>query len=288
MILILGTGYVAQAFARELSSRSLDYDMMNRRVLDYPSFSTLAARLNFKSPDLLINAAGFCGTPNVDEVESRQAEAILSNVVLPTTISHAAALMHIPWIHISSGCIFDGASPDGAWTECDTPNFGFDNERHSFYSATKELAERAISGISNCYVCRLRMPFDNVDHPKNLLTKLASYAQVYDSPANSLSHLGESVRACVDLWANRMPAGIYNIVNPGTATNREIVGMIQEILKPNRDFCWWTSDAAFYRIGAKAPRSNCVLSPSKLLAAGIQMRDVREALADSLKNWKAQ
>jgi len=238
MILILGTGYIAQAFANELWSRKLDYEMLNRRVLDYPNFSTLAARLNFKSPELLINAAGFCGTPNVDEVESRQAEAILSNVVLPATISNAAALMHIPWIHISSGCIYDGASPDGAWTERDTPNFGFDNERHSFYSATKELGERAIGGVSNCYVCRIRMPFDERNHLKNLLSKLQRYPQVYDSPANSLSHLGESVRACVDLWAGRAPTGIYNVVNPGAVTNREIVGLIQKILKPNRDFRW--------------------------------------------------
>src|SRR2546425_908346 len=34
--------------------------------------------------------------------------------------------------------------------------------------------------------------------------------------------------------------------------------------------------------------SNCVLDTTKLLAAGITMRPVLEALEDSLRNWKAE
>jgi hypothetical protein len=38
---------------------------------------------------------------------------------------------------------------------------------------------------------------------------------------------------------------------------------------------------------AKTPRSNCVLDSSKLLAAGIVMNEVHDAIAKALKNWKA-
>src|SRR5438552_3871610 len=286
MILILGSGYIGQAFTRELKRRNLLFEIDNRAVFKYTEFSSLSTYLANERPDLVINAAGFCGQPNVDECENRKSETLTANVILPALIAAACEQQFVSWIHVSSGCIFDGPSPDGAWTERDVPNFSFENKRHSFYSASKALGERAISRISNCRICRLRMPFDENDHPKNLLSKLQSYARVYDSPANSLSRRGDCVRACVDLWDKGAPAGIYNVTNPGAVTNRQIIGMIKDILKPNRKFEFWQSDATFYAVAAKAPRSNCVLSPAKLLAAGIEMRPVEQALTESLQNWK--
>ena len=61
---------------------------------------------------------------------------------------------------------------------------------------------------------------------------------------------------------------------------------IERILKPNRRFEFWENDEEFYRVAAKTPRSNCVLDISKLLAAGVKIRPVEEALEDSLKNWR--
>ena len=61
--------------------------------------------------------------------------------------------------------------------------------------------------------------------------------------------------------------------------------MIERILKPNRHFEFWKDEEEFYRLGARALRSNCVLDVSKLLVAGIKMRPVEEALEDSLRNW---
>jgi len=289
MILILGSGYIGQAFARELKSRKLDHAVLSRGEFDCTHFGTLSARLTLKCPELLINAAGFCGQPNVDEVETRQADAILSNVVLPRVVADACALMQIPWIHTSSGCVYDSAhchQPPEGFSENDTPNFSFRNPPCSFYSGTKSLAEEAIAGSSNCWICRLRLPFNEVPGPKNLLTKLQEYVQIYDSPPNSLSHLGDAVRACVDLWEKKASPGIYNVTNPGAVTNREIAGLIKRILNPMRDFQWWQDEATFYRFGAKAPRSNCILSTAKLEAAGIKLRPVMEALTWSLEHWQ--
>ena len=41
-------------------------------------------------------------------------------------------------------------------------------------------------------------------------------------------------------------------------------------------------------MAAKTPRSNCVLDVSKLLAAGVKIRPVEEALEDSLRKWKPE
>ncbi len=77
------------------------------------------------------------------------------------------------------------------------------------------------------------------------------------------------------------------MVNPGWVTTRQMIEMMQRIIKPERDFEYWKSEAEFLRRGAKAPRSNCILDVSKLLALGIKMRPVEEALEDALLRWQA-
>ena len=104
---------------------------------------------------------------------------------------------------------------------------------------------------------------------------------------NSISQVEDFVRACLNLWERRAPFGIYNVVNPGVITTRQVVEMIQRILKPARRFEFWRNDGEFYRFGARTPRSNCILDASKLLAAGVEMRPVEEALEDSLRNWRS-
>ena len=75
------------------------------------------------------------------------------------------------------------------------------------------------------------------------------------------------------------------MTNPGFVSTRQVVAMIQRILNPRRPFEFWAGDQEFYRLGAKTPRSNCVLDVSKLLAAGIKLRPVGEALRDALQKW---
>ena len=88
--------------------------------------------------------------------------------------------------------------------------------------------------------------------------------------------------------SGRAPFGAYNITNPGFVTTRQVVEMIQKVLKPNRPFDFWQSDEEFYRVAAKTPRSNCVLDVSKLLSTGVKLRPVREALEHSLQHWKPE
>ena len=75
---------------------------------------------------------------------------------------------------------------------------------------------------------------------------------------------------------------------PGFVTTRHVVEQIEKILKPKHKFEYWSSDAEFYKVAAKTPRSNCVMDVSKLVAAGVKIRGVEEALEDSLRNWKPE
>ena len=301
MILLLGaSGYIGEAFARELQRRKWPFTPVSRKDVDYTRFDVLMGFLKKNKPEFVINAAGYTGKPNVDACEIAKADTLAGNTLLPQTIAHACAAIGIPWGHVSSGCIYSGAKiavngqmraekdltrPDlrslvekspaaiHGFTETDTPNFSFRDPPCSFYSGTKALAEEAIAGIGQSYVWRLRIPFDEFDGARNYLSKVQRYPKVYDN-VNSISHRGDYVRACLDLLERRAPFGTYNITNPGFVTTRQVVEMIQKILKPKRKFEFWPNDEEFYRVAAKTPRSNCVLDVSKLLATGVKIRPV--------------
>jgi dTDP-4-dehydrorhamnose reductase len=315
MIILLGaSGYIGHGFVCELERRGWPFIGLSRREVDYTHFSTLLDFLQAQRPEFVINAAGFTGKPNVDACEANRAETLAGNTLLPQTIAHACAVAGIPWGHVSSGCIYSGAkivrdglarvekdltrpelrsladqSPEciRGFTEQDEPNFSFHHRPCSFYSGTKELAEEAISGIGRSYIWRLRLPFDQFDGPRNYLSKLQRYPRAYDN-VNSISHRGDYVQACLDLWERRVPFGTYNIINPGFITTRDVINLIQKILQPNRNFEFWEDDGEFYRAGARVPRSNCVLDASKLLSSGVNIRPVHEALEDSLQNWQPE
>jgi dTDP-4-dehydrorhamnose reductase len=315
MILLLGaSGYIGEAFAKELQRRKKDFLPLSRKQLDYTRFEPLLEFLKSKKPEFVVNSAGYTGKPNVDACEIAKADTLAGNTLLPQTVAQACAAAKIPWGHVSSGCIYSGAkiiesgrtrtekdmarpelrallekSPEKihGFTETDAPNFSFRDLPCSFYSGTKALGEEAILGVGQSYVWRLRIPFDEFDNARNYLSKVQRYSKVYDN-VNSISHRADFVRACLDLWEKRAPFGVYNVTNQGFVTTRQVVDTIEKILKPKKKFEFWKDDAEFYQQAAKTPRSNCVMDISKLLSAGVKMREVNEALEDSLKNWKAE
>jgi UDP-glucose 4,6-dehydratase len=312
MILLLGArGYIGQAFAAELRRRRYPFAPLTRMAIDYTQFDILFDYVHQMTPSFIINAAGYTGRPNVDGCESARAETLAANALLPQTIARVCLMTNTPWGHVSSGSIYNGAKvldsggtriesdlsrqeirwlfeqyPErfSGFTELDEPNFTFLKLPCSFYSGTIALAEEALRTVRECYVWRCRMPFSEHDQPRNFLSKIQYYPKVYDS-VNSLSHVDDFVQACLNLWERRAPFGIYNVTNPGAVTTRQVVALIEQVLKPDRTFEFWKDDEEFYRDGAKAPRSNCILDVSKVLATGVRMRQVHEALEESLRRW---
>ncbi len=315
MILLIGaSGYIGEAFAKELRRRKKEFLSITQRDVDCTRFIPLLEFLKRTKPKFVVNCAGYTGKPNVDACEDHKAETIIGNVLLPQTIAHACATLKIPWGQVSTGCIYNGAkiiennktrietnlaNPEvrklieewpakiSGFVETDEPNFTFRHPPCSFYSGSKALGEEAILGVGENYLWRLRIPFDEFDGARNYLSKVQRYAKVYDN-VNSLSHRADFVCACLDLWERRAPFGIYNVTNPGFITTRQVAALIVKFLKSKRKFEFWENDEEFYKAAAKAPRSNCVLDVSKILATGVKMRPVEEALEDSLKNWKPE
>jgi dTDP-4-dehydrorhamnose reductase len=307
IVLLGASGYIGGVFARELAARGIAFEAPARGQTDYTRFEVLTGLLRRIKPEFLINAAGYTGKPNVDACETNRADTLQGNTLFPAMVAHACAAQGVAFGHVSSGCIYAGAKiggrvekdltrPEwqallkrdpgaiGGFTEEDEPNFTFRRPPCSFYSGTKALAEEALGPAGQHYIWRLRIPFDEWDNPRNYLSKVQNYAKVYDN-VNSLSHRGDFVAACLDLWQKRAPFGTYNLTNPGFVSTRQVVAMIGRILKPARSFEFWAGDEEFYRQAAKTPRSNCVLDVSKLLAAGVKLRPVEQALRDALEKW---
>lgn len=269
------TGYLGSAFCKELSKRNLPFVMVRH------TDQNIELAFKVHRPKLVINAAGFTGIPNVDQCEHPFMHGLVTeaNVVFPANLLRLCQTYNSTLAHISSGCIYNGSVP-GGYTEEDRPNFCFNSPPCSFYSGTKALAESILRPY-NCYIWRLRMPFDEFDHPKNLLTKLLTYPKIYSSGANSISHLGDCVSACLDLWKMCAPFGIYNVVNPGPVSNRDTVAMMY-------GYGQWNRDWEFFAEGefkSEAPRSTTILNTDKL-EEFVFMRMAEQAVIDSIYKWQ--
>lgn len=286
MIYLLGgSGYVGQAYQALLTRKKIPFRNLRRADVDYTDGATLRKALLTDRPEFLINAAGYTGKPNVDACELHKAECLFGNAVFPGIVADACAEAGVPWGHVSSGCIFTGSRPDGTgFTEEDTPNFTFRTNNCSFYSGTKALGEEVLAGKPNCFIWRLRIPFDQVDNPRNYLTKLMRYAKLLEAE-NSISELNEFVAATFACWEKRVPFGTYNVTNPGHITTREVVAMIEKSGVHPKQYEFFASEAEFMKIAAKTPRSNCVMSSEKLARAGIAMTDVRASVENALRTW---
>ncbi len=288
IILLGGSGYVGLAYQKLFTKLDVPFRNLARKQVDYTDTHQLADLLAESGAEFLINAAGYTGKPNVDACEDDKAACLFGNAVLPGRIREACERAGVPWGHVSSGCIFTGERPGGGgFREEDAPNFSFRTNHCSFYSGTKALGEEVLAGAQDCFVWRLRIPFNEVDSPRNYLTKVMRYARLLEA-ANSLSQLDEFVRATYECWQKRVPFGTYNVTNPGQVTTREVVDLIRQSGVSDKDFQFFDDEDEFMRLAAKTPRSNCVLDTGKLRSAGIEITGVHEAVAKALRNWVAE
>ena len=289
MIYLLGgSGYVGQAYQKLLTTKGIPFKNLKRKDLDYTDAATLVKALRTDKPDFLINSAGYTGKPNVDACETDKTNCLFGNAILPGRIAEACEATNTPWGHVSSGCIYTGSRDDGTeFTEADAPNFTFRHNNCSFYSGTKALGEEILKNADNVYLWRLRIPFDNIESPRNYLTKLIRYENLLEA-SNSISQLDEFVAATFACWEKRVPFGTYNVTNPGYVTTREVVELIKESGLSTKTFNFFKDESEFMAKAAKTPRSNCIMRSGKLAAAGITMTPVKEAIRQALSNWTPQ
>ena len=259
MITLIGHGYVGEYISQELTNQKLAHHWITHRdLID-------------KNTQVIINAAGYTGSPNVDACEIYKQETINGNVIWPVQLELSNP--NIPIVHISSGCVYTGYEKD--FTEEDEPNFDFNNG--SFYSGSKTLGQKLLEPfLHKSYLLRIRMPFGDKAHPKNFLTKMIKYEKLmsYD---NSLSYMPDVAKFSVKCAVGNIPKGIYNLSNPGSSNAKKIVSMmgIEKEFFTEEEFLKATV----------APRSNCILNADKIQSV-FHIQDVETALKLAIYNYK--
>lgn len=270
-ILIIGHGYLGQKCLKSWPEAVL----AEKRIHTVEDVLELLIK---HQPDAVLNAAGVVGKPNVDWCETHQWETIQGNTILPIIIAEACQLQGIYLLHMGTGCIFYGASPDPAgWRETDYAN------PVAVYTRTKYAADLALSTLSNVGIARIRMPIDHAPHPANLIDKLAGFKRVVDV-VNSVTVIEDMISVFYQLLGKKA-AGIFHVVNSGAIKHREIMAMYQELVDPKHS-CEWVSEQGLVEQGLVAKkRSNNIMQSSNLAKFGIKMRPVKEAVRDAMEKY---
>lgn len=269
--LIFGkNGWLAQKFNKFLEDSGIS-------GVDITDLGTIRKELDEKKPEIVINAAGITGRPNIDWCEEHKLETIAGNVAGPLNILQACQEREIYWVHLGSGCIFQGDNNGKGWKETDEAN------PPSFYSWTKYWTDSILKNFP-ILIVRLRLPIDIEPSSRNLIDKLIKYPEVIDSE-NSVTVIPDLLEAAKKLIDKKL-TGIYHVVNPGTIKPSEIMKLYQKIIDPNHQFKI-ISDKTLYKKGlAKAVRSNCILNTDKLKKEGIILKPIQKRIVEVIKEYK--
>jgi 3,5-epimerase/4-reductase len=272
-ILIFGPGFVGKKLAETLT----DAVLSTARIDDADA---VAAALAEHKPEAVINCAGKTGHPNVDWCESHKMETFRSNTIGPLVLAEECQKAGVYLLHVGSGCIFYGPSPDPkGWKEDDFGN------PSATYSRSKYAADLALSMYDNVGIVRLRMPIDSVPGPRNLITKLANYPKIIDVE-NSVTVVEDLVDVIRQLVEKR-GTGIFHAVNPGVMRHRDLIALYNELVDPSHTNEWITNDDLVSQGLAVKGRSNCILQSTRLAELGIHMRPIDVALRDAMEKYAA-
>jgi dTDP-4-dehydrorhamnose reductase len=268
-VVVIGEGYIGRAVAAAFCSAGV-----KTRMFHYGDRIFCQDKLHWRyddKPMAVINCAAFIPTPSVALCGDHQKETIDSNILFPAELTSLCKEVGVPLMHFSTGCLFDEKKQ---YTEEDTPTRGWEG-RCGFYVGTKLAAEQVVKKVPNNWIVRIRLPFDQYDHPKNYISKLLSFPKVFNH-FNSLTHRGDLANAVVKMVLNKVPGGIYHCVNTGYISAASVIEIMRTGgLDKRNDYPEFVNDES----------AGCTLSTAKLESVGIHMRTVGHAMRDAITNW---
>ena len=272
--LIFGDGFIGNKFKEYFNNIGEESIIVKDRI---NTTKDIWIHIIKYKPEIIINAIGKTGRPNVDWCEIHKDETFFSNVTVPTLLAEVCTDTKIRIIHIGSGCIYEG---NKQFTEEDKPNF-----KDSFYSRTKIFSEQILNTYDNNILqLRIRMPIDNKPSDRNLITKLVRYKEVIADIPNSITYLPDLMLISKELM-DRKESGIYNVVNSGVITHRELLEMYKWYVDPTYQLPKFIELEELEKL-VVARRSNCTLSTNKLEQKGITIKNVRNVLKDCMEEYR--
>ncbi|MFH0714701.1 MAG: sugar nucleotide-binding protein [Candidatus Diapherotrites archaeon] len=267
--IVLGAGFIGGKI-----SEKFGFALVGEKIRSKEDVERIFER---EKPETVINCIGKVGRPNVDWCETHKRETFFSNATVPLWLAEECQKTKAKFVHLGTGCIYEGDNGGKGFSEEDAPNF-----YGSFYSRTKAMIEELLKEYENVLQLRLRMPIDSIPSERNLITKLANNKKQISVP-NSMTVVDDFLYALEKLLEKNC-TGVYNVVNPEPITHRQIIEMYQKVVDKEKKVEYITTQELDQMLPAK--RSNCVLSTKKLESEGIQLRHTLEAVEDCMKKYK--
>ncbi|MBS3090577.1 sugar nucleotide-binding protein [Candidatus Pacearchaeota archaeon] len=267
--IVFGAGFLGTRIANEFG-----YELVGREV-NVLNSDFLSDFLDKEKPDIVVNAIGKTGRPNIDWCESHKEETFEANVTIAENLAASCSKKGIYFVHLGSGCIYRGNNNGKGYSEEDEPNL-----QGQFYAKTKILAEKRLKKFP-CLQIRIRMPIDDRPHERNLIDKLVKYSKVLDAQ-NSMTTVPHMLSA-LEVLVERKKTGVYNLTNPSTISPAEIMQMYKEIIEPSHEFEAISLEKLDKETEAK--RSNCMLNTAKLESEGIGLPEIPQSVEECLLGY---
>ncbi len=269
--LVLGGGYLGSLIAARYGVIAHGSD-----ALDITFADSVRALLEKERPSLIINTAAYTNTNEAEKPENREIVQAV-NVQGPLHIAEAAGELGIPWVHFSTGMMFDGTRPDGdGWTESDTPI------PTGYYAQTKAEADALLEPLAEknrILILRIHTPLAAASHPRNFLNRLCKFDRAIDVPSSVT--IVEDMLEAMDTLLQSQCYGICNAVNPGIISAFRITQLLQEagLIGPEKNLTPLTREEldAMTKAGGGAHQTFPILSVKKLTDQGIRLEEAETA-----------
>ncbi len=221
-----GTGLLGRAVSAELARRGRAFIAPPRDAFDLADAATIDVRLEALRPAAIVNLAGFTDVAAAERPENGSAATLL-NAVLPGLLAAACARLAIPFVHVSTDYVFDGAKR--------TPYLEDDPVNPSqVYGATKLEGEKtAVAGNPRVLIIRVSTLYgpgrpQRPAYVDAILAQARARAaegggaiEVVEPPVASPTYAPDVAPALLDLL-DRGAIGIVHVVNDGAASRLEL------------------------------------------------------------------
>uniref|UniRef100_A0A1I7TZ02 Epimerase domain-containing protein n=1 Tax=Caenorhabditis tropicalis TaxID=1561998 RepID=A0A1I7TZ02_9PELO len=288
-----GNGYVGQELQQVLRAREIPYVLAARKV-GFVDDIEVENELSLLGATHVICVTGRTHGPGCNTIEYLEGGAdkvfinVRDNMYSATILGHICRKVGLHYTYIGTGYMFayDKKHPIGGleFKDEDEPTFF-----GSAYSVVKGFTDRQMNffnqnGWENLNV-RITLPLSfDLDQPRNLLSKIIKYKELFDIPV-SLTILPECLNAMCALMEQRI-GGTLNLVNPEPISLYEVVKIYKEIVDDKVDptAIGVQTERAQQLLATKG---NCALDTEKLRSL-VPILSTKERLTKQFNEMVAQ
>ena len=266
--IIFGNGKVPRVI------KDNDTIVVDREACDVRDIDGARAIIETWKPDVVINCAA---KTNLEFCEENKAESYEVNTLGAVNILRICAERNTKFVHISSGCLFDGNHFVSTEETVPSPSV--------WYTYTKAWADEYIKnyGYDNYLILRPRQLISAIPHPTNMITKFSKFENIKAiKEPNSITCI-EDFSEMISHLLNIGARGVYNCCNDGVLSPYDIAVSVRDNLNDRLEVLETTYTELLKFMPNR--RVNTILSNEKLKATGYTPRSAKDALEWCVKNY---